>query len=159
MKLLREHVMLLREHVKLLRAHVKLLLNHVKDITCARKKFHFFHHVPLGAPYVNMGPNNGENLKTLLLLQIATKSFQTCPEFSPVWSWQNYIGNFWNLEFYRFFRQFQIHRCTPMEKPKPLQIGVKVDTQGDTSKIYMVYLGPCNAQSHFGVIRWICNFS
>ncbi len=32
--------------------------------------------------FVNMGPNGSENFKTLLLLQIAPQSFQTCPEFS-----------------------------------------------------------------------------
>ncbi len=46
-----------------------------------------------------MGPNGSENFKTLLLLQIATKSFETCPEFSFQWSSQNYIWDFWNFEF------------------------------------------------------------
>ena len=32
--------------------------------------------------YVNMGPNGRDNFKTLLLLQIAAKSFETCSEFS-----------------------------------------------------------------------------
>ena len=39
-----------------------------------------------------------ENFKTLLLLQIKAKSFQTCPEFSSQWSSQN-IYDFWNFEF------------------------------------------------------------
>ncbi len=32
--------------------------------------------------------------KTLLLLHVAAKNFQTCPEFSSQWSSQNYIGIF-----------------------------------------------------------------
>ncbi len=46
-----------------------------------------------------MGPNGSENFKTLLLLQIAAKSFETCPEFSSQWSSQNYVWDFWNFEF------------------------------------------------------------
>ena len=34
---------------------------------------------------INMGPNRSENFKTLLLLQVAAKSFETCPEFSFQW--------------------------------------------------------------------------
>ncbi len=52
--------------------------------------------------FVNMGPYGSENLKTLLLLQIAAKSFQTFPEFSPQWSSQNYVWDFWNFEFLIF---------------------------------------------------------
>ncbi len=33
-----------------------------------------------------MGPNGSENFKTLLLLQITAKGFQTSPEFSSQWS-------------------------------------------------------------------------
>ncbi len=36
--------------------------------------------------FVNMGPYGSENFKTLLLLQIAAKCFETCPEFSSQWS-------------------------------------------------------------------------
>ncbi len=36
--------------------------------------------------FVNMGPYGSENFKTLLLLQIAAKRFETCPEFSSQWS-------------------------------------------------------------------------
>ena len=39
-----------------------------------------------------MGPSESENVKTLLLLQIAAKGFETCPEFSSQWSSQNYLG-------------------------------------------------------------------
>ena len=39
--------------------------------------------------------------KTLLLLQIANKSFQTCTEFFPQWS-QKWVGDFWNLDFVIF---------------------------------------------------------
>ena len=43
---------------------------------------------------INMRPYGNENLKTLLLLQITAKSFQTCPEFSSEWSTQNYVWDF-----------------------------------------------------------------
>ncbi len=43
---------------------------------------------------VNMGPYGSENFKTLLLLQIAAKRFETCNEFSSEWSSQNYIWDF-----------------------------------------------------------------
>ena len=46
-----------------------------------------------------MGPNGSENFKMLLVLQIAAKSFETCPEFSSQWSSQNYVRDFWNFEF------------------------------------------------------------
>ncbi len=38
--------------------------------------------------FVNMGSYGSENLKTLLLLQIAAKRFETFPEFSSQWSSQ-----------------------------------------------------------------------
>ncbi len=41
--------------------------------------------------FVNMEPNGSKNFKTLLLLQITAKSFQTCPEFSYQWSSENYV--------------------------------------------------------------------
>ncbi len=41
-----------------------------------------------------MGPNGSENVKTILLLQIAAKSFETFPEFSSQWSSQNYVWDF-----------------------------------------------------------------
>ncbi len=44
--------------------------------------------------FVNMGPYGIKNFKTLLLLQIAAKSFQTFPEFSSYWSSQNYVWDF-----------------------------------------------------------------
>ncbi len=43
--------------------------------------------------------NRGENFKTLLPLQIAAKSFETCPEFSYQWPSQSCVGDFWNFEF------------------------------------------------------------
>ncbi len=49
--------------------------------------------------FLNMETNGSENFKMLLLLQIATKSFQTCPEFSSQWSSQNNTGDSWNIEF------------------------------------------------------------
>ncbi len=45
-----------------------------------------------------MGPYGSDNFKTLLL-QIATKSFETRPEFSSQWSSQNYVGIFEILSF------------------------------------------------------------
>ena len=53
---------------------------------------HFFH----------MGPNGSETFKTLLLLQITTKSFQTSPEFSSQWSSQKNVWDFWNFENWNF---------------------------------------------------------
>ena len=44
--------------------------------------------------FINMGPYGSENFKTILLPQIAAKSFETCPEFSSKWSSQKYIGDF-----------------------------------------------------------------
>ncbi len=44
-----------------------------------------------------MGPYGSENFKTPLLLQIAAKTFQTCDTHE--FSWQNYVGDFWNFEF------------------------------------------------------------
>ncbi len=40
--------------------------------------------------------------KTLLLLQIAAKSFQTFPEISSQWSSQNCVWDFWNFENWNF---------------------------------------------------------
>ncbi len=44
--------------------------------------------------FINVGPNARVNFKTLLLLQIAAKSFKTCLEFYPQWSSQNYVRDF-----------------------------------------------------------------
>ncbi len=52
-----------------------------------------------------MGPNGSENFKTLLLLQIAAKSFETCPEVSSQWSSQITFGIFEILSF-RFLMIF-----------------------------------------------------
>ncbi len=46
-----------------------------------------------------MEPYGSENFKTLLLLQITVKSFQTIPEFFPNGPHKNAILDFWNLEF------------------------------------------------------------
>ncbi len=66
-----------------------------------------------------MGPNSSENFKMILLLQIAAKSFQTCPESSFQRSSQKYIGDFWNFEFPIFkhcFRKFQINHYSLWKK-------------------------------------------
>ena len=58
--------------------------------------------------FVNMGPNGGENFKTLVLLQITAESFETSSEFSSQWSSQNYVWDFKILKieilviFFRF---------------------------------------------------------
>ena len=68
-----------------------------------------------------MGPHGSENFKTLLL-QIAVKSFETSSQFSSQWSSQNYVWDFWNLEFLifnAFFRKYQIHHCSLWRNQKP----------------------------------------
>ncbi len=58
-----------------------------------------------------MGPNGSENFKTPPLLQIAAKSFETCPEFSSLCS-QKYVGHFWNFEFPIFSDFFENFKFT-----------------------------------------------
>ncbi len=90
-----------------------------------------------------MGPNVSENFKTLLLLQIAAKSFETCPEYSSQWSSQNYLLGIFEILSLRFlmifFRKFQIHNCSLWRNQKPQlsgkraiveQNGVKFGTRG-----------------------------
>ncbi len=59
-----------------------------------------------------MGPNGNENFK-MLLLQIAEKGIQTCPEFLPMGGYKATFGIFeiWSFRFLTnfFFRKFQIH--------------------------------------------------
>ena len=52
--------------------------------------------------FVNMGSNGSENFKTLLLLQMAAKSFETCPEFSSQWSSQNQVWDFFKFSVSEF---------------------------------------------------------
>ncbi len=52
-----------------------------------------------------MGQYGSQNVKTLLLLQIASKHFQTSPKFSSEWSSQNYFGTFKIFSF-RFLAIF-----------------------------------------------------
>ncbi len=90
--------------------------------------------------FANMGPNGSENFKTLLL-QSATESFQTFPEFSsgphkPTFG----IFEILSLRFFTiFFRKFQIHHCSLWRNQKPQlsgerviveQNGVKFGTRG-----------------------------
>ncbi len=49
-----------------------------------------------------MGPNGIKYFKTLLLPQIAVKSFQTCPEFFSKRSSPNYVWDFLNVAFLIF---------------------------------------------------------
>ncbi len=44
--------------------------------------------------FVNMGPHESQNFKTLLLPQISFESFQPFPEFSSQWSSQKYCFGF-----------------------------------------------------------------
>ncbi len=82
------------------RLSLKLLLGLVSNFSCGfpwaicpdvffrlkKKKIEFFPNVFV---FVNMmGPYGSKNFKTLLLLQITAKSFETCPEFSSQWSSQ-----------------------------------------------------------------------
>ena len=46
-----------------------------------------------------MVPNGIEILKTLLLLQIAVKSFETSSVFSPQWSSQNGVFEILSFDF------------------------------------------------------------
>ncbi len=128
------------------RLSLKLLHGFLSYVIChmPRCYFHFWKKKILNF-FVNMGPYRGENFKTLLLLQIAAKSFETCNEFSSQWSSQKYIGDFWILSFWFliiFFRKFQIHHCSQYGEIKNLnylvsgkqaiveQNGVKFGTRG-----------------------------
>ena len=59
-----------------------------------------------------MEPNGSENFKMLLLLQMAAKSFETCPEFSSPCSSQNYVADVWNFVFPSFNDLFSIFFIT-----------------------------------------------
>ncbi len=84
-----------------------------------------------------MGPYESENFKTLLLLQITAKSFQTCPEFSSQWSSQNYVGIFETLSF-RIFNDFCFLKISnsPMEKSKTSIIWTTSDRRAKRSEIW-----------------------
>ena len=61
----------------------------------------FFVFVKMGA-YGSAQLRWEPNFKTLLLLQIAAKCFQTCSEFFSQWCSQKCIGFFWNFELLIF---------------------------------------------------------
>ena len=63
--------------------------------------FFYYYFLRIFFVFVNMGPYGTPDFKTLLLLQIIAKSFQTSPEFSSEWSSQNYGG--WYLPRIIFF--------------------------------------------------------
>ena len=89
--------------------------------------------------FVNMGHSGSENVKTLLLLQIAAKSFQTCPQFSSQWSSQNYVVYFWNLDFpifNDFFPKISNSLLYPMEKSKSWIICKTSDRRVKRSEIW-----------------------
>ncbi len=72
-----------------------------------------------------MGPNGSENFKTLLLLQITAKRFQTFPEISSQWSSQNFFGTFeiLKIEILRnFFSKISNLPLYRMEKEKKTQL-------------------------------------
>ena len=109
--------------------------------------------------FVNMGPKASENFKTLLLLQIAAKNFQTCPEFSFQWSSPNDVFKFGLSDFCWFiFKSFQF-TIVPHGETKNL---IYLESEGSHSKMgsnlglansistYMVYHWPCSIQGHFG---------
>ncbi len=52
------------------------------DIFFIFKKIKNFNFLRIFFIFVNMGPSESKNFKTLLLLQITAESFQTFPEFS-----------------------------------------------------------------------------
>ncbi len=89
-----------------------------------------------------MGPYGSEAFKTLLL-QIAEKSFQTCPEFFPSGP-QNSVGDFWNFEVMILticFRKFQIHHMYPMEKLKTSNIWKMSDRRAKWCEIWVLGVG------------------
>ena len=64
-----------------------------------------------------MGTNGSENFNTLLLLQVAAKSFQTCPKYFPPKGPQKLHGGF--LIFNEvFFSKISNSPLYPMEKTK-----------------------------------------
>ena len=81
---------------------LKLLLNFLPNgpyrTTLGFLKFWKFKFQQILLIFNGMGPYGSDNFKTLLL-QIATKSFETRPEFSSQWSSQNYVGIFEILSF------------------------------------------------------------
>ncbi len=70
------------------------------------------------------------------LLQIASKSFETFPEFFSEWSSQNSLGDFWNFEslsFNDFFFQnfkFTIVAYGGIKNLSYLENGVEFGTRG-----------------------------
>ena len=73
-----------------------------------------------------MGPNSSENFKMILLLQIAAKSFQTCPESSfQLPSSQKYIRDFWNFEFPILNIVFENFKLTIIAYGKKTQLSGK----------------------------------
>ena len=79
-----------------------LPLGHMLKQLFSFSKFFFLFFLRIFFVFVNMRPCGSKNFKTLLLLQIVAKSFQTFPEFSSQWSSQNYIWDFWNFENWNF---------------------------------------------------------
>ena len=108
----------------------------------------------------------------LLLLQIAAKSFQSCPEFSFQWSSQNCFEDFWNFElpifddfFFYFWRfVFENFKFTIFGEIKTQlfgkwaiveQSGVKSGTCGYSSS---TYVRPCSAQGYLGAFGALAIF-
>ena len=77
-----------------------------------------------------MGPSVSENFNMLLLLQIAAKRFQVCPEFS---SHTTTLGILEFCDFTDFndffFRNFQIDHCTQWGNQKPQLSGKRATVE------------------------------
>ncbi len=98
-----------------------------------------------------MEPNGSENFKTLLLLQIAAKSFETCPEFSSQWSSQSYVWDFWNFENWNF-NKFVSFSSTWPHRECEFQNATHSMNRRQVSKLLMNFPpnGPPNIRFLFG---------
>ncbi len=79
--------------------------------------------------FVNMGPSRSKNFKTLLLLQIAAKNFETCSEFATNGPHKTMWGIFGILSFpflTILFRKFPITIVAYGEIKKPQLFGKRV---------------------------------
>ncbi len=73
--------------------------------------FYFFICLRIFFVFANMGHSGSENFKTLFLLQITVKSFQTFPEFSSQSSSQSTVLDSWKIEF-TIFNAFSLFWLT-----------------------------------------------
>ena len=97
--------------------------------------------------------------KTLLLLQITAKSFQTSPEVSSQWSSQKYVWYFWNFEFPTlaiFFSKFQIYYCSLWRNQKPQLSGKRATSRakGSENLDWRVVVQHTNIRCTFGLVAF-----